>query len=155
MKFKLKLKKNMMNTRLSVILIIILFFTFTSFINQTNTADKIIGVWLLPDNLEIEIFKIKGKYFGKITEVYGFKDGLEKDIYNPDKARRNDELIGKIIISDLQYDHETKQWINGTIYAPQKGLTLNLTIMNINGNTLEAKGSKLFLSKKIFWKRIQ
>jgi len=117
--------------------------------------DKIIGNWLLPDNLEIEIFKKGNKFYGKITETYGFNDGQEKDIHNPDQSKRNDKLIGKIIISDLQYDQKTGKWINGTIYAPQKGLTLDLTILKINAKSLEAKGSKLFFSKTIIWKRIQ
>jgi len=151
---KLKLRKNMVYKKLSIILLLLLFFTSTSFIDHGNKADEILGNWLLPDNLEIEIFKKNNKYFGKITEVYGFKDGQEKDIHNPDQSKRNDELMGKIIISDLQYDSEVDQWINGTIYAPQKGLTLNLTILTVNKNTLEARGSKLFFSKKIIWKRI-
>ena len=117
--------------------------------------DKILGRWLLPDNLEIEIFKKENKFYGKIIDVYGFNDGQEKDIHNPDKSKRNDHLLGKIIISDLEYDQKNAKWINGTIYAPQKGLTLDLTILKINGETLEAKGSKLFFSKTIIWKRIQ
>ena len=111
---------------------------------SVKQEDKILGNWLLPDNLEIEIFKKGNKFYGKIIDVYGFNDGQEKDIHNPDKSKRNDNLIGKIIISDLQYDQKTGRWINGTIYAPQKGLTLDLTILKINGETLEAKGSKLF-----------
>lgn len=152
---KFKLKKNMTYLKSSITLILLLFIICTSFNNPVNKADNIIGIWLLPDNLEIEIFKENNKYFGKITEVYGFKDGQEKDIHNPDQSKRNDELIGKIIISDLQYNSETEQWINGIIYAPQKGITLELTILEINGKMLEAKGSKLFFSKKIIWKRIQ
>lgn len=152
---KFKLKKNMTYLKSSITLILLLFIICTSFNNPVNKADNIIGIWLLPDNLEIEIFKENNKYFGKITEVYGFKDGQEKDIHNPDQTKRNDELIGKIIISDLQYNPETEQWIDGTIYAPQKGITLELTILEINEKILEAKGSKLFFSKKIIWKRIQ
>ncbi|MDA3953371.1 MAG: DUF2147 domain-containing protein [Bacteroidales bacterium] len=154
MNFKLKLRKNMTYTKPNIILIIFLLFTCTSFKDPVIKADEIIGNWLLPDNLEIEIFKKNNKYYGKITEVYGFKDGQEKDIHNPDQSRRNDDLMGKIIISDLQYDSETEQWINGSIYAPQKGLTLNLTILTVNKKNLEARGSKLFFSKKIIWKRI-
>lgn len=151
---KLKTRKNMTYTKSNITLIIFLLFTCTSFKYPVNKADDIIGNWLLPDNLEIEIFKKNNKFYGKITDVYGFKDGQEKDIHNPDQSRRNDELIGKIIISDLQYDSETEQWINGTIYAPQRGFTLELTILKVNEKTLEAKGSKLLFSKKIIWQRL-
>lgn len=121
---------------------------------KEKAEDKILGKWLLPDNLEVEIFKKNNMYYGKITDIYGFNNGQEKDIHNPDKLKRNDNLLGKIIISDLQYDQKTDKWINGTIYAPQRGLTLDLTILKINRETLEAKGSKLFFSKTITWKRI-
>ncbi|HAF28086.1 MAG TPA: DUF2147 domain-containing protein [Bacteroidales bacterium] len=150
----LKLGKNMTPKKSGIILIMLLFITCTSFKYPVSKADEIIGNWLLPDNLEIEIFKKNHKFYGKITEVYGFKDGQEKDIHNPDQSKRNDNLIGKVIISDLLFDSETEQWINGSIYAPQKGLTLELTILKVNGETLEARGSKLFFSKKIIWKRI-
>lgn len=115
--------------------------------------DKILGNWMLPDNLGIEIFKKGDKYYGKIVNICGFNDGQKKDIHNPDRSKRNDSLVGKVIISGLEYDQKSGEWINGTIYAPQKGLTLDLTIIKINGKTLEAKGSKFFFSKKITWKR--
>lgn len=151
---EIKLKNKMAYSKPSMIIIMLLFLTSVSFTDPVNKADEILGNWLLPDNLEIEIFKKNNKYYGKITEVYGFKDGQEKDIHNPDQSKRNDDLMGKIIISDLQYDSEVDQWINGTIYAPQKGLTLNLTILNVDKKTLEARGSKLFLNKKIIWNRL-
>lgn len=121
---------------------------------SVKQEDKILGNWLLPDNFEIEIFKKGDKYYGRIIDVYGFNGGQEKDIYNPDKSKRNDSLVGKVIISGLEYDQKSGEWINGTIYAPQKGLTLDLTILKINDKALEAKGSKFFFSKKITWKRI-
>jgi uncharacterized protein (DUF2147 family) len=151
---KLKLGKNMSYSKRSIIWIMLIFFASTSFNEPVNKADEILGNWLLPDNLEIEIFKKNNKFYGKITDVYGFKEGQDKDIHNPDYSKRDDDLVGKIIISDLQYDSETEHWINGTIYAPQRGLTLNLTILKVNGKTLEARGSKLFFSKKISWERI-
>ncbi|MEE4197823.1 MAG: DUF2147 domain-containing protein [Bacteroidales bacterium] len=121
---------------------------------KVRQGDEILGSWLLPDNLEIEIFKRGDKYYGKIIDVYGFNDGQEKDIHNPDQLKRNDRLVGKVIISGLEYDQKSGEWINGTIYAPHKGITLDLTIIEINGRSLEAKGSKLFFSKTIIWKRI-
>ncbi len=150
----IKFKENQALKLASYMVVIVLFVFTTASAAPAEKPDKIIGNWLLPDNLEIEIFEKGGKYFGKITDVYGFNGGQERDIHNPDKSKRNDRLIGKIIISGLEYDQKSGEWINGTIYAPQKGLTLDLTIIKINGKTLEAKGSKLFFSKKITWERI-
>ncbi|HSH51070.1 MAG TPA: DUF2147 domain-containing protein [Bacteroidales bacterium] len=150
---KIKIPKKLVYTKF---ITVILLFTYTlvSFNTPYSKEDEIIGNWLLPDNLEVKIFKKNHKFYGKITDVQGFNDGQEKDIHNPDKSKRNDELLGKIIISGLKYDPDTEQWVNGTIYAPQKGFTLDLTIIKTDGKTLEAKGSKLFFNKTIIWKRL-
>ena len=47
-----------------------------------------------------------------------------------------------------------RQWINGTIYAPQRGLELNLKINYAKENELEAEASKLFFWKSITWERL-
>ncbi len=133
--------------------VILLFITLSSFKSNNDSGDKIIGKWILPDNIRIEIFKKNNKFYGKIIDLSGFNDGQTKDVKNPDKSNRKDELIGKIIISDLEYDSNLKQWIDGTIYAPQKGIELNLKINYANGNELEAEASKLFFWKSIVWKK--
>lgn len=142
--------KNLITT--SVVLLI--FMTLSSFKYMNDSADKIIGKWFLPDNIQIEIFKKNNKFYGKIIDITGFNDGQTKDVNNPNKDSRNDDLMGKIIISDLEYDSNIKQWINGTIYAPQKGIKLNLKINYAKENELEAEASKLFFWKSIIWKKI-
>lgn len=146
----MKQKSNL--SELFVVLIISSLFISSGY--NEKKEDKILGNWLLPDNLEIEIFKKRDKYYGEIIDISKFNDGQEKDIHNPERSKRNDSLVGKVIISGLEYDPASGKWINGIIYAPQKGLTLDLTILKINGNTLEARGSKFFFSKTITWKRI-
>ena len=138
----------------STSIVILLLFSLSSFKTIDDSADKIVGKWILPDNIKIEIFKKNNKFYGKIIDLTGFNDGQTKDIKNPDKDRRDDELIGKIIISDLEYDSNLKQWINGTIYAPQRGLELNLKINYAKENELEAEASKLFFWKSITWERL-
>lgn len=139
---------------ISTFAVLLIFLTLTAFESNYNSADKIIGKWLLPDNIKIEIFKENNKYYGKIIDISGFNDGQTKDVKNPDKSRRDDELNGKIIISNLEYDSNLKQWINGTIYAPQKGIKLNLKINYAKETELEAEASKLFFWKSIIWKKI-
>ena len=146
------LKKTMKKT-ITTSVVILLFIILSSFKTIDDSADKIIGKWVLPDNTKIEIFKKNNKFYGKIIDLTGFNDGQTKDIKNPDKARRNDKLIGKIIISDLEYDSKLKQWINGTIYAPQRGIELNLKINYAKENELEAEASKLFFWKSIIWEK--
>jgi uncharacterized protein (DUF2147 family) len=143
-----------MKKTITTSVVILLFLTLSSFKPIDDSADKIIGKWILPDNIRIEIFKKNNKFYGKIIDLEGFNNEQTKDIKNPDKSRRNNELIGKIIISDLEYDSNLNQWINGTIYAPQKGIELNLKINYAKENELEAEASKLFFWKSIIWKKI-
>ncbi|MFO7828746.1 MAG: DUF2147 domain-containing protein [Bacteroidales bacterium] len=150
----IKIKENRALKFASLMVIIVVFVFTTSSSAPTDKADRITGKWLLPDHLVIEIYKVSQKYYGKIIDVTRFNDGQVKDIHNPDRSKRNDRLVGKVIISGLEYNQKSGEWINGIIYAPQKGLTLDLTIVKINGKNLEAKGSKFFFSKTINWKRI-
>ncbi|NOQ26343.1 MAG: DUF2147 domain-containing protein [Bacteroidales bacterium] len=143
-----------MKETITTSLTILLFVTLISFKTSNDSADKIIGKWILPDNIKIEMYKENNKYFGKIIDISGFKNGQIRDIKNPDKNKQNDKLLGKIIISNLEYDPKLKKWINGTIYAPQKGIELNLKINYAKENELEAEASKLFFWKSIVWVKL-
>ncbi|HRW63071.1 MAG TPA: DUF2147 domain-containing protein [Bacteroidales bacterium] len=136
-----------------IIIALIIYGSLVSYHIPLNKQDEIIGKWLMPDNLEIEMFKKDNLYFGKIVGLEGFNNGQTKDYQNPDKSKRNENLLGKVIIYGLKFDPYTQQWVNGKIYAPQKGITLDLVILKISNKTLEAKGSKLFFSKTILWTR--
>ena len=91
-------------------------------------ADDVIGKYRLPNKLDLEIFKKDGKYFGKIIALNGYEDGRTTDIKNPDKSKRKTPLIGMLIIKDLEYDSEEKQWINGSMYGPEKGRKIAVAI---------------------------
>ena len=137
--------------KLRLITYLIVFFTTHTFAQQ---PDEIIGKYHLPNKLDVEIFKNNGKYFGKIIALNGFKDGQTKDIKNPDDSKQNEVLIGKIIIKDLEYDKEKKQWLNGNMYGPEKGMVFNLKITEIGETEIEVVGSKYFMWRTLRWKRI-
>ena len=132
-------------------LIILIFSTSVIFAQQAN---DIIGKYRLPNKLDVEIFEKGGKYFGKIIALNGHENGTEKDIKNPDKSKRNELLIGKVIIENLEYDKEEKEWINGKMYGPEKGLVFNLKINEIKQNEIEVVGSKFLFWKTLKWERL-
>ena len=130
---------------------IILVFTTMLFAQQ---ADIIIGKYSLPNKLDIEIIENSGKYFGKIIALNGFENGQLKDINNPDRSKRNDPLLGNLIIKDLEFDRDEKKWINGTMYGAEKGLYFNLLIAVVRADEIVVVGSKFIMRKSLEWKKL-
>ncbi len=136
-------------------LLIICLLLLLSIINSfAQKADDIIGEYHLPNKIDIEIFKLNGKYYGKIINLNSFENGQEKDINNPEKSKQNDLLLGKIIINNLEFDSNEKQWINGTMYGAEKGLVFKLKITEIREKEIEVIGSKKKLKKTLIWKTV-
>jgi hypothetical protein len=138
---------------LKPILIISLIVVFTS-LSFAQQADIIVGKYRLPNKLDIEIFENSGKYFGKIIALNGFEDGQLKDINNPNRSQRNDPLLGKLILKDLEYDKDEKKWINGSMYGAEKGLYFNLLIEEVRENEIAVVGSKFIMRKSLEWKKL-
>lgn len=129
-------------------------FIFMSSISIAQQADEIIGNYHLPNKLDIEIYKDDGKYFGKIIALNGFEDGQTKDVNNPEKSEQNEALTGKVIIKNLEYNTEKKQWLNGSMYGPEKGMVFNLKITEMRENEIQVVGSKFFIWRTLNWKKI-
>ena len=138
---------------LKPIFIISLIVVFNS-MSIAQQADIIVGKYRLPNKLDIEIFENSGKYFGKIIALNGFEDGQLKDINNPDRSQRNNSLLGKLIIKDLEYDKDEKKWINGSMYGAEKGLYFNLLIAEVRANEIAVIGSKFIMRKSLEWKKL-
>jgi len=136
----------------NIISVVILIFLASVAIAQN--ADDVIGKYRLPNNLDVEIFKDNNKYFGKIIALNGYEDGETKDFKNPDKTKRNELLLGKIIIENLEFDKDENQWINGNMYGPEKGMVFNLKVTEIRDKEIEVVGSKYFFRRTLEWKRL-
>jgi hypothetical protein len=137
--------------RLKLIVSLTILITTYTFGQQ---ADEIIGKYHLPNDLDIEIFKDHGKYFGKIIALNGYKDGQTRDFKNPDMSKRNDLLLGKVIIEGLEFDHKKNVWINGSMYGPEKGMVFNLKVTEIGEKEIEVVGSKYFMWRTLKWIKI-
>lgn len=118
-------------------------------------ADDIIGKYHLPNKLDIEIYKKNGKYYGKIIALNGYEEGQTTDSKNPDEAKQNKLLLGMEIIKGLEFDSETKEWVNGTMYGPEKGMTFNLDITEMRKDEIEVVGSKYIFWHTLVWKKIK
>ncbi len=119
-----------------------------------QNADDIIGKYHLPNKLDIEIVKYKGKYYGRIIALNGYENGQTKDYKNPDKSKRDDLLLNKVIIGSLEFDKEEKEWINGKMYGPEKGMIFNLKITEIRDNEIEVVGSKYLFWRTMVWEKL-
>lgn len=139
----------MLKIKLTIALIIL----FTGFSFAQN-ADIILGKYLLPNDLEVELFKKDGKYFGKIVGLNNYQDGEKNDVKNSNHTKRSEPLLGKVIIKNLEYDSEEKIWINGEMYGPDKGINVNLKITEVSESEIVIVGSKYIMRRTIAWKRI-
>ena len=135
-------------------ILIITFFIFSITYISAQKADEIIGKYHLPNDLDIEIFKDGAKYFGKIIALNDFEGGQAKDVNNRDESKQNEHLIGKVIIKNLEFNREKEQWLNGSMYGPEKGMVFNLKITEIREKEIEVVGSKFFLWRTLKWEKI-
>jgi len=132
---------------------LLLFTILLTFLGYSQNADKIIGKYHLPNKLDVEIYKVaNNKYNGKIIGLNGFENGQTTDINND--ALKNKPLLGMEIITGLRYDKDTKEWIDGTMYGPEKGMFFNLKITEIRQNEIEVVGSKFLFWHTLTWKKI-
>ena len=98
---------------------------------SAQDADAIVGQWLnAKGTAHIDIYKTAGKYFGKIVwlkePVYpaddkkGMAGKTKVDRENPDAAKRNQPILGLIILRDFTFVKDGL-WENGMIYDPENG----------------------------------
>ncbi|MCK5846022.1 MAG: DUF2147 domain-containing protein [Bacteroidales bacterium] len=121
----------------------------------SQNADDIIGRYHLPNSIDVELYRVGDKYFGKIIKLNNFENGQILDINNPDKTKRNNLILGMEIIKDLEFDVIEKQWINGSMYGAEKGLVFNLEITKYRENEIEVVGSKYIFWKTLTWIKIE
>ncbi len=114
--------------------------------------DDIIGKYRLPNGLDIEIFKNDNKYFGKVIALGDNSEML--DVNNPDKSQRGELLLGKVIITGLEFDFENGEWNNGKMYEPEKGMYFNLKVTEIKEKEIVVVGSKMIFWKTLSWEII-
>lgn len=128
-----------------------LFFTlcFLNNFQAQQLSDKIVGYWFSEDKTnKIEIYKNGETYSGKVVWFEKMESNPEfqpKDKNNPNPNLRNRNILGMDIITGLQYSDG--KWINGTIYAPKRGIYADCKVELLASGRL-----KIIISKSGFTK---
>jgi len=118
------MKRNILMT--TAILMMAMLASSGSF-SQEFHADDIVGIWLNEEGTgQVEIFKVKDNYYGKIVWLKEPLDSVtgkpRTDVENPDPALQNKPLIGLVNLKGFVFDGDD-EWEDGTIYDPKNGKT--------------------------------
>lgn len=128
-------------------------------------GDVIVGQWLTDEkDARIEIFKVDGKYSGKIVwvkdAVYA-RDDPEAgkpvhDRENPDPAKRDRSMIGLNLLDGFQYAGD-KSWTKGTLYNPRNGKTYHANLTLSKDGALKVRGyvGVSLLGETTVWTRFE
>jgi len=135
------------------LLFLLLFISTISF-----GQNQIIGKWLTQDkDGYVELYQLKGKYFGKIVWIKSPNNEKGKpkvDEKNPNPALRNTPVLGLVFLKDFVYSASDKEWTNGTIYDPKSGKTYKSTVWLTDNNTLNVRGYWGFIYSTAVWTRV-
>ncbi len=118
---------------------------------ESSQSADILGFYLIPNGLIIELYADGNTVSGRISNIDHY--GESKDVNNPDKEQRDQLLVGMRIVSGLKYSSKTNEWSGGQMYAPDKGMTVDLKILSVHSDYLIAEGSKYLFSKKLRWEK--
>lgn len=123
-----------------------------------QTTDPVERLWLNEEKTaKIQIYKATdGRYYGKIVWLKEpMRDGKPKvDIHNPSEARRNDPIMGLLILKGFKKDGATG-YEDGTIYDPKNGKTYSCKI-TYKGDKLDVRGYVGFslLGRTTVWTKV-
>ena len=106
-------------------------------VSVAQAQDVLLGRWLTePRDGIIEISRAAdNSYQGRII---GGNDPHRLDLHNPDSGRRQQLLLGQIILQGLHQDGGS--WSGGTIYDPDSGRSYKCHIELIDPDHLKVRG---------------
>ncbi len=107
-------------------------------------ADDIMGIWYNDDkSAKVEIFKNGIKYYGRIIWLKEplNEEGKEKiDKNNPDASKRSAKVMMLVILRNLVYDADDKNYQDGDIYDPKNGKDYSCKLTLLDYNNLDLRG---------------
>jgi uncharacterized protein (DUF2147 family) len=119
---------------------------------SAQKAEDAIGVWLNPENgSNVEFYKCGEGVCGKIVKV---ADGQKTDDKNPDAAKRNQPIVGLVIMQGAKKTGDNK-W-SGKLYNRENGKTYSGTVTVKSKNELDLSGCvAAVLCKTVTWTRVK
>jgi len=128
--------------------------------SPVTTPKDITGYWLTANKASIIQFTKEGDvYNGKIVWLRQPNDKSGKpvkDVNNPNKAKRNNPVLGTQMVYNLKYNAAKKIYEGGKAYQPQTGRTFDCKAkVTGDGNVLEVTGiaGMSMISKTLTWSR--
>lgn len=150
----------MRNLKNTIILLVIIFFTFNSFAQTNQEADKIIGLWQTGSGKgRVQITKYGNKFSGKIVwlrDPNDAKGNPKLDSKNPDVNRQKNTTIGITNLLGFTYEGNS-EYDNGTVYDPENGKTYKciMTLENINSLNVRGYIGFSFIGRTDVWTRVK
>jgi uncharacterized protein (DUF2147 family) len=120
---------------------------------SAQSADDAFGVWLNPENgSNIEFYKCGGDALcAKLTKV---TDGQKTDDKNPDPAKRNQPIVGLVIMENARRSGANK-W-SGSLYNRENGKSYSGTITVQSKDRLDLSGCVAgVFCRTVTWTRIK
>ena len=103
---------------------------------SADMADKVVGVWLRPENgSHIKFYKCGGSLCGKVAKV---TDPSRKDVNNPDPKLRTRPVVGVLIMNGAKKTN-ANSW-EGKLYSTDSGKTFNGTVTILDESSLQLRG---------------
>jgi uncharacterized protein (DUF2147 family) len=137
-------------------LLLSLFFGLQSF-----AQNEILGLWYNDiKSSKIEIYKENDMYYGRIvwledpTNSNGSTPRVDE--FNEDPELEKRPLMNLVILKNLRWNTEDKEWQQGTIYDPNNGKTYECYCLMQEDGSLYFKGYVLgitWLGRSTVWTR--
>jgi uncharacterized protein (DUF2147 family) len=119
---------------------------------SAQSVDDAFGLWLNPENgSNIEFYKCGGE--GLCAKLIKVTDGQATDDKNPDAAKRNQPIIGLVIMENAK--KSGAKW-SGTLYNRENGKSYSGTITVKSKDAVDLSGCvAAILCRTVTWTRIK
>lgn len=131
--------------------LLILLFPFAANASEATAVD---GLWLTEN--ERSVIKIKKCGDGLCGNIYWIiKDGMQTDVNNPDKTKRDTPMCDLSILWGFE-EGEGGVWKDGNIYKADDGDLYSAKLEVLEDGTLKLRGylGVPWLGKTQIWKRV-